>query len=67
MERAGAVQPGEEKALGHLKAGYKKEGDRLFSRVCCGRTTEDGFQLKKGRFRLDIRKFFYNKSGEALE
>ena len=26
------------------------EGDRLFSRVCC-----DGFKLKEGRLRLDIR------------
>ncbi len=41
-ERAGAVQPGKEKALGRpesdfsvtIKQGYKKGGDRLFSRVC---------------------------------
>ena len=34
---------------------YKK-GDRLFSRICCDRTRENGFQIKKGRSRLNIRK-----------
>ena len=55
--RAGAVQPGEEKALGrprvafqYLKGNYKKEGDRLFSRVCCDRTKGNGFKLKRGDF-----------------
>jgi len=52
----------------YLKGGYKKEGDRLFSRVCCDRTRGNSFKLKEGRFTVHIRqKFFYDKSGEALE
>ena len=65
-ERAGAVQHGEEKALRdlraafqYLKGGCKKEGDRLLSRGCCDRTRGNGFQLKEGRFRLDMRKRFF--------
>ena len=54
-------------AFQHLKGGCKKEGDRLFSRVCCDRTMGNGFTLQEGRFRLDINKgFFYSKGGEAL-
>ena len=43
----------------YLKGAYKKDGDRLFSRACCGRTRGHGFKLKEGRFRLDIRKKFF--------
>jgi len=41
-----------------LEGDYKKAGDRLFSKACCDRTTGNGFKLKEGRFRLDIRKKF---------
>jgi len=43
-------------AFQYLKGAYKKDGDSLFSRTCCDRTRGDGFILKEGRFRLDIRK-----------
>ena len=43
-------------AFQYLKGGYRKEGDKLFSRVCCDKTNGKGFKLKEGRFRLDIRK-----------
>ena len=43
-------------AFQYLKGSYRKEGDRLFSRVCGDRTRGNGFKLEEGRFRLDIRK-----------
>jgi len=55
-------------AFQYLKWSYKKDGDRLFSRACCDRTGRNGFKLKEGRFRLDIRKnFLYSEGGETLE
>jgi len=42
-----------------LKGSGKKDEDRLFSRACCNRTRGNGFKLKQGRFRLDIRKIFF--------
>ena len=35
----------------YLKRSYRKEGDRLFSRVCHDRKRENGFKLKEGRLR----------------
>jgi len=43
----------------YFKGAYKKDGDRLFSRACCNRTRGNGFKLREGRFRLDIRKEFF--------
>ena len=55
-------------AFQYLKGSYRKEGDRLFNRVCGDRTRENGFKLKEGRFRLDVRKkIFYSEGAEALE
>ena len=46
-------------AFQYLKWAYKKYGDMLFSRACCDRMRGNGFNLKEGRFRLDIRKKFF--------
>ena len=46
-------------AFQYLKGAYKQEGSQLFTRVDNGRTRGNGFKLKEGRFRLDVRgKFF---------
>jgi len=46
-------------AFQYLKWAYKKDGDKLISRACSDRTRGNGFKLKEGRFRLDIRKKFF--------
>ena len=53
---------GEEKAWGglivafqYLKGAYRKAGVELFIRAGSDRTRGNGFNLKEGRFRLDIR------------
>lgn len=40
-----------------LKGAYREDGEALFIRVYNGRTS--GFQLKQGRFRLDVWKKFF--------
>jgi len=42
-------------AFQYLNMAFKKDGEKLFSRACCDRTRGNGFKLKEGRFRLDIR------------
>jgi len=46
-------------AFRYLKGASKKDGDKLTSRVCNDRTMGNAFKLKKGRFRLAIRKKFF--------
>ncbi|KAK4827324.1 hypothetical protein QYF61_016574 [Mycteria americana] len=46
-------------AFQNLKGASKKDGDRLFCRSCCDRTRGNGFKLREGRFRLDLRKKFF--------
>ncbi|GAB0189804.1 hypothetical protein GRJ2_001445700 [Grus japonensis] len=42
-------------AYQYLKGAYRKDGEGLFMRECSDRTGGNGFQLKEGRFRLDVR------------
>jgi len=46
-------------ALQYLKGAYKKAGEALFTSTCSDRTRGNGFELKQGRFRLDIKKKFF--------
>ncbi|KFQ53614.1 hypothetical protein N334_01295, partial [Pelecanus crispus] len=46
-------------AFQYLKGAHRKDGGNLFSKACCDRTRNNGFNLKKNRFRLDIRKKFF--------
>ena len=46
-------------AFQYLKGAYKKAGEGLFTRAGSDRTRGNSYKLKKGRFRLDIRKKFF--------
>ena len=51
----------------YLKRSYRKDGERIFSRVCHDISRGNGFKLKEGRFRLDIKEVFYSEGGDTLE
>ena len=46
-------------AFQFLKGAYKQEGKRLLMRMDSDRTKGNGFNLRQGRFMLDIRKKFF--------
>ncbi|GAB0207368.1 hypothetical protein GRJ2_003202400 [Grus japonensis] len=46
-------------AFRYLKGAYGKAGEGLFIRECSDRTRGNGFKLKEGGFRLDVRKTFF--------
>jgi len=54
-------------AFSYLQGVYKKDGERLFTRDCSGRTKGNGYKLEEGEFRLDIKQKFCNADGETLE
>jgi len=43
----------------YLNGAYRKDRENIISRACCDRTSNSGFKLGKGRFRLDTRKIFF--------
>jgi len=45
-------------AFQNCKGTYKKDGERLFAKVCSDKKRGNRFQLKEGRLRLEIRKKF---------
>ena len=44
-----------------MKGAYKQEGQWLFTRADSYRTKGNGFKLRQGRFRLDIRRKFFTQ------
>ena len=48
-------------AFQYLKGAYKQEGERLFTRVDSDKTRGNGFKLRWGKFRLDIRRTFFTQ------
>ena len=48
-------------AFRYLKVACRKAGKGLFIRTGSDRMRGDGFKLKEGRFRLDIRKKFFSE------
>ena len=48
-------------AFQYLKGAYKQEGERLFVRVDRDRTRGNGFKLRQGRFRLEMRRKIFTQ------
>uniref|UniRef100_A0A669Q0M1 Reverse transcriptase domain-containing protein n=1 Tax=Phasianus colchicus TaxID=9054 RepID=A0A669Q0M1_PHACC len=48
-------------AFQYLKGTYSQEGSKLFIRADNSRTRGNGFKLKEGRFRLDVRGKFFTR------
>ena len=48
-------------AFQYLKGTYKQEGERLFMSVDGDKTRVNGFKLRQGRLRLDMRRKFFTQ------
>ena len=48
-------------AFQYLTEAYKQEGEWLFIRVDSDRKRGNGFKLRQGRFKLDIRRKFFTQ------
>jgi len=46
-------------AFQYLKGPYRKDEQNLFSKACSDRARSNGFKLREGTFRLDIRRKFF--------
>ena len=46
-------------AFQYLKGAYRDAGEGLFIKNCSDRRRGNGFKLKEGKFRLDIRRKFF--------
>ena len=54
-------------AFQYLEGAYKQEGEWLFTWVDSVRTRGNGFKLRQGRFRLDIKRKFFTQCGDTLK
>ena len=48
-------------AFQYLKGAYKQERERLFTWMDSDRTRGNGFKLRQGRFKLDIKRKFFTQ------
>ena len=45
----------------YLKGAHKQEGEQLSAWVVSDRTRENGFKMRQGRFKLDVRRKFFTQ------